>query len=88
MLTGVTARMKVATEETFGPVAPVLQFDTEESAIRLANQSDAFSRLGPQGKVVEDDPLTKAFTYALKQYRRRFSPLSHSEVRRSRRRSG
>jgi succinate-semialdehyde dehydrogenase / glutarate-semialdehyde dehydrogenase len=40
VLTGVTARMKVATEETFGPVAPVLVFDTEDAAIQLANQSD------------------------------------------------
>lgn len=40
LLTGVTARMKVATEETFGPVAPVLKFDTEAQVIQLANQSD------------------------------------------------
>ena len=40
VLTGVTARMKVASEETFGPVAPVLVFETEAQAIALANQSD------------------------------------------------
>lgn len=40
LLTGVTARMKVATEETFGPVAPVLKFDTEAQVVQLANQSD------------------------------------------------
>jgi succinate-semialdehyde dehydrogenase/glutarate-semialdehyde dehydrogenase len=40
LLTGVTARMKVATEETFGPVAPVLKFDTEAQVVALANQSD------------------------------------------------
>jgi succinate-semialdehyde dehydrogenase / glutarate-semialdehyde dehydrogenase len=40
VLLGVTARMKVATEETFGPVAPVLKFDTEAQAVALANASD------------------------------------------------
>ena len=30
----------VAREETFGPVAPVIAFDTEEEAIRLANASE------------------------------------------------
>lgn len=40
VLSGVTARMKVATEETFGPVAPVLVFETEAQAVQLANQSD------------------------------------------------
>ena len=28
------------TEETFGPVAPVVVFDTEEEALRLANASE------------------------------------------------
>jgi succinate-semialdehyde dehydrogenase/glutarate-semialdehyde dehydrogenase len=32
--------MLVAHEETFGPVAPVLRFDTEEQAIALANDSE------------------------------------------------
>jgi succinate-semialdehyde dehydrogenase/glutarate-semialdehyde dehydrogenase len=40
LLTGVTARMKVASEETFGPVAPVLKFETEAEAVKLANASD------------------------------------------------
>ena len=31
------ASMKIAKEETFGPVAPLFRFDTEEEAIRLAN---------------------------------------------------
>lgn len=35
-----TVDMKVSTEETFGPLAPVFKFDTEEDAIRLANDSD------------------------------------------------
>lgn len=32
--------MKVAREETFGPLAPVFRFDTEEEAIRLANDTE------------------------------------------------
>lgn len=39
VLTGVTADMKVATEETFGPVAPLFKFDTEEEVIRRANDT-------------------------------------------------
>jgi succinate-semialdehyde dehydrogenase/glutarate-semialdehyde dehydrogenase len=39
VLTGVTATMKVATEETFGPVAPLFRFETEADAIRLANDT-------------------------------------------------
>ncbi|KFE35769.1 NAD-dependent succinate-semialdehyde dehydrogenase [Thioclava atlantica] len=37
VLTGVTQDMKVSTEETFGPVAPLFRFDTEEEAIEKAN---------------------------------------------------
>ena len=37
VLTGVTSAMKVANEETFGPVAPLFKFDTEEEVIALAN---------------------------------------------------
>ena len=37
VLTGVTQDMKVSTEETFGPVAPLFKFEKEEDAIELAN---------------------------------------------------
>ena len=37
VVTGVTQEMKVATEETFGPVAPLFKFDTEEEVIAKAN---------------------------------------------------
>ncbi|MFA5902153.1 MAG: NAD-dependent succinate-semialdehyde dehydrogenase [Hyphomicrobium sp.] len=37
VLTDVTGEMKVAREETFGPVAPLFRFKTEEEALRMAN---------------------------------------------------
>ena len=40
ILTGVTPAMKVAREETFGPVAPLFRFDTEADAIRMANDTE------------------------------------------------
>jgi succinate-semialdehyde dehydrogenase / glutarate-semialdehyde dehydrogenase len=40
VLVGVTSTMKVAREETFGPVAPLFAFKTEEEAIRLANDTE------------------------------------------------
>lgn len=39
VLDGVTPEMLISTEETFGPVAGVARFETEEEAIRLANDS-------------------------------------------------
>lgn len=39
VLTGVTHAMKVMTEETFGPIIPVMPFATVEEAVRLANDS-------------------------------------------------
>lgn len=39
ILTGVTPDMQVFNEETFGPVAPIISFKTEEEAITLANQT-------------------------------------------------
>ncbi|MBL8484605.1 MAG: succinate-semialdehyde dehydrogenase [Rhodocyclaceae bacterium] len=41
VLTGVTADMQCAREETFGPVAPLIRFTTEGDAIRMANDSEA-----------------------------------------------
>ncbi len=40
LLADVTREMKVMQEETFGPVLPVAAFDTDEDAVRLANDSD------------------------------------------------
>ena len=40
VLANVTSEMKCAREETFGPVAPVFKFRTEEEAIRMANDTE------------------------------------------------
>ena len=40
ILTGVTAQMRVAREEIFGPVAPLFRFHTEAEAIALANATE------------------------------------------------
>ncbi len=39
ILTHVTPDMRVAREETFGPVAPLFMFETEDDVIRLANST-------------------------------------------------
>ncbi len=40
VLAGVTDKMKVAREETFGPVAPLFRFYTDQEAIQLANATE------------------------------------------------
>ncbi len=40
ILTGVTSEMMVAREETFGPVAPLFKFETEEEVIGYANDTE------------------------------------------------
>jgi succinate-semialdehyde dehydrogenase/glutarate-semialdehyde dehydrogenase len=40
VLTGVSADMLPMREETFGPVAPLMRFDTDDEAIALANASE------------------------------------------------
>ena len=40
VLLDVTPQMRIADEETFGPVAPLFRFRTEEEVIALANSSD------------------------------------------------
>jgi succinate-semialdehyde dehydrogenase/glutarate-semialdehyde dehydrogenase len=40
VLTGVTPAMAVAREETFGPLAPLFRFDTEQEAIAMANDTE------------------------------------------------
>ncbi|MBK0097447.1 NAD-dependent succinate-semialdehyde dehydrogenase [Erwinia sp. S63] len=41
VLTGVTTDMRIAQEETFGPVAPLFRFQSEQEAIALANSSES-----------------------------------------------
>ena len=40
ILTGVTSDMMVAREETFGPVAPLFRFETEEQVVEMANDTE------------------------------------------------
>ncbi|WP_322066728.1 NADP-dependent succinate-semialdehyde dehydrogenase [Burkholderia ubonensis] len=40
VLTGVTPAMKVAKEETFGPLAPLFKFRSDDEVIRLANDTE------------------------------------------------
>lgn len=39
MITEVNASMRIASEEIFGPVAPIFRFETEEAVIQLANDT-------------------------------------------------
>ncbi|MEQ1929074.1 MAG: NAD-dependent succinate-semialdehyde dehydrogenase [Parvularculaceae bacterium] len=40
VIAGVTPEMLVAKEETFGPLAPLFRFDTEDEAIQMANDTE------------------------------------------------
>ncbi|MAU21702.1 MAG: succinate-semialdehyde dehydrogenase (NADP(+)) [Martelella sp.] len=40
VLTGVTPDMKCAREETFGPVAPLFKFETEDDVVAMANDTE------------------------------------------------
>jgi succinate-semialdehyde dehydrogenase / glutarate-semialdehyde dehydrogenase len=40
VLTGVTNAMRIAREETFGPVAPIMAFDSLEEALEIANSTE------------------------------------------------
>jgi succinate-semialdehyde dehydrogenase/glutarate-semialdehyde dehydrogenase len=41
VLTGATTDMRISVEETFGPVAPVFRFTTEEEAVAMANATES-----------------------------------------------
>ncbi|WP_289036034.1 NAD-dependent succinate-semialdehyde dehydrogenase [uncultured Roseibium sp.] len=40
IVTGATSEMKIATEETFGPLAALFKFETETEAVELANATE------------------------------------------------
>jgi succinate-semialdehyde dehydrogenase/glutarate-semialdehyde dehydrogenase len=40
VISGVTQDMLVASEETFGPLAPVIRFETEQQAVAMANDTE------------------------------------------------
>jgi acyl-CoA reductase-like NAD-dependent aldehyde dehydrogenase len=40
VLTGVTNTMRIAREETFGPVAPIMAFDSLDEALEIANSTE------------------------------------------------
>jgi succinate-semialdehyde dehydrogenase / glutarate-semialdehyde dehydrogenase len=40
VLAGVTPKMKVAKEETFGPLAPLFRFETDEEGLQMANDTE------------------------------------------------
>lgn len=39
VLTNVTSQMRLSSEEIFGPVAPIIEFETEQEAIEIANNT-------------------------------------------------
>ncbi len=59
VLSDVTHDMRIMREETFGPVMPVMSFESEEEAIRLANDSDYGLSAAVFG-ATEDDALRVA----------------------------
>jgi succinate-semialdehyde dehydrogenase/glutarate-semialdehyde dehydrogenase len=58
VLTGVTREALINTEETFGPVAPLLRFDSDEEAFALARDN----RYGLVSSVFTQD-INRAFRY-------------------------
>ena len=40
ILTDMTTEMRIASEETFGPVAAIFPFKTEQEAVKLANETE------------------------------------------------
>ena len=56
VLVNVTQDMAIMRDETFGPIIPIMTFDTEEEAVRLANDTDfglSAAVIGDEAKAVE-----------------------------------
>ncbi len=51
VLTGVTDRMKIFTDQTFGPVAPIVEVEDAEEALQVANNS----RYGLSSGIITND---------------------------------
>lgn len=66
VMTGVTKDMKFFSEETFGPLAPLYKFSTEEEAVRLANDTvyglAAFIHTNDPGRIWR---VTEALEYGM-----------------------
>ena len=73
LFTGVTSRMQIAQEEIFGPVLVVLTYDTEDDAVRIANDSP----FGLYGAVLTND-AQRAYRIARKV---RAGTFSHNTFR-------
>jgi acyl-CoA reductase-like NAD-dependent aldehyde dehydrogenase len=56
---GVTSDMRIAQEETFGPVAPIMTFEDDDEALRIANET----QYGLTAAVFTND-LRAAWRYA------------------------
>jgi succinate-semialdehyde dehydrogenase / glutarate-semialdehyde dehydrogenase len=96
VLTGVTHAMRVMTEETFGPVMPVMAFDTETQAAALANDSvyglsgavfagtpeegEAFARRMDVGAVSINDAALTALFYEAEKHSFKESGLGGSRM--------
>ncbi len=59
VITGIKPHMKIWNEETFGPILPVVAFDTPDEAIRMANSTS----YGLSGSVFSND-MDEARAYA------------------------
>ena len=56
VLVDVTQDMAVMRDETFGPIVPIIAFDTEEEAVRLANDTEfglSAAVIGEEAKAIE-----------------------------------
>src|SRR5690606_26048240 len=56
VLVDVTHDMRIMKEETFGPIIPIMAFDTEEEAVKLANDTEfglSAAVIGDEARAIE-----------------------------------